>query len=323
MKRAPAAARQYSRLGLRSIGVGVPLLLQFSIALFTGMVAATFVPPVRKAIPRPAEVVLWVALITACVLGVMSVTDQNARDLSIASAWAAEQVVNTVFGLLLGGVGSWIYEHRFVIASWLIIVAGADALALMLVRSMRIATPWAPRVRLGEWMELPLSEPPVPVRQPAADPLVGVNRSLAAATAVVATAALARTLTFSVWLRGAIQTHGTRMRRDRLDARSRLASLRDATAHLHFAAGAWYEGAGQPAMSTAARKASSAATWTARAAGRGLKPAAERAGQVIDIRALVGAESLGWYGPMGLPPVETSRGEIDEGESQRPDSLAS
>ncbi len=299
MKRAPAAARQYSRLGLRSIGVGVPLLLQFSIALFTGMVAATFVPPVRKAIPRPAEVVLWVALITACVLGVMSVTDQNARDLSIASAWAAEQVVNTIFGLLLGGVGSWIYEHRFVIASWLIIVAGADALALMLVRSMRIATPWAPRVRLGEWMELPLSEPPVPVRQPAADPLVGVNRSLAAATAVVATAALARTLTFSVWLRGAIQTHGTRMRRDRLDARSRLASLRDATAHL------------------------SAATWTARAAGRGLKPAAERAGQVIDIRALVGAESLGWYGPMGLPPVETSRGEIDEGESQRPDSLAS
>ena len=46
-----ARARQYSCSGRRSHGVEVPLLLQFSIALFTGMVAATFVPPVRKAIP--------------------------------------------------------------------------------------------------------------------------------------------------------------------------------------------------------------------------------------------------------------------------------
>jgi hypothetical protein len=309
--------------------VGVPLLLQFSIALFTGMVAATFVPPVRRSVPRLAEVVLWVALITACVLGVMSVTDKNARDLSMAAVWAAEQVVNTIFGLLLGGVGAWIHEHRFAIASWLIIVAGADVLALMLIRSMRSATPWTPRVRLGEWMELPPAGPALPARQPAADPLAAVNRRLAAATAVLATAALAQMAVFSVWLRGAMQTQAVRMRPDRLNARSRLESLRDATAHLHFAARAWYEGAGQPAMSTVAEKASDAATWTARTAGRGLKPAAERAGQVIDIRALLGAQSLGWYGPMGLVPVDASgereslRGEISESDPQRPDSLAS
>ncbi len=287
------------------------------------MVAATFVPPVRRSIPRPAEVVLWVALVTACVLGVMSVTDKNARDLSMAAVWAAEQVVNTIFGLLLGGVGSWIYDHRFAIAGWLIIVAGADVLALMLIRSMRSAAPWTPRVRLGEWMELPLSGPAAPVRQPAADPLGWVNRRLAAAIAVLATGALAHAVMLSVWLRGAMQTQAGRMRRDSLNARSRLESLRDATAHLHFAARAWYEGAGQPAMSTVAGKASDAATWTARTARRGLKPAAERAGQVIDIGALLSAQSLGWYGPMGLLPVDTSRGEIDESDSQRPDSLAS
>jgi len=172
-------------------------------------------------------------------------------------------------------------------------------------------------------MELPLSEPGVPVRQPAAEPLGRVNRRLAAAIAVLVTAALVHMVMLWVRLRGAMQTQAGRMGRDRLNARPRLESLRDATAHLHFAARAWYEGAGQPAMSTAAEAASGAATWTARTARRGLKPAAERAGQVIDVGALLSAQSLGWYGPMGLLPVDTSRGEIDESDSQRPDSLAS
>ena len=329
----------------------VPLLLQFSIALFTGMVAATFVPPVRKAIPRPAEAVLWAAFITVCVLGVMSVTDKTARDLSMATVWASEQVVNTILGLLLGGAGSWITEHRFTIASWLVIVAGADVLALVLIRSMRSAAPWAPRVRLGEWMELPLSGPAVPVRQPAADPLAGLNRALAAATAVLVARALGLLAMFSVRLRGAVHAQTGQVRRDRPGARSRLESVRDAMAHLNFAARAWYEGAGQPALSTAAATATEAATRTARTAGRRLRPAAARAGQVIDIRTFVGGQSLGWYGPIGQRMADTSsgdrdsnrgerdrlrgerdslrgerdslRGEMDEAEAQRPDSLAS
>jgi len=298
-------------------------VLQFSIALFTGMVAATFLPPIRRSIPRPAEIVLWAALITACVLGVMSVADKNAREVSMAAIWAAEQVVTTVLGLLLGGAGAWISEHRFTIASWLVIVAGADMLALMLIRSMRSAAPWTPRVRLGEWMELPLPGPAAPARQPAADPLVGVNRRLAAARSALATTAVARKDTFSVWLSGALQTLAVRMRHDRLQAGSRWDSLGDATAHLRFAVRAWYEGAGKPASSGLAERAGGAATWSARRARRGMKPAAERAGHVIDIRALLGAQSLGWYGPIGLRMAETSRGEIGEAESQRPDSVAS
>src|SRR5256714_9423628 len=157
--------RQYSWWEARSFGVEVPLLLQFSIALFTGMVAATFVPPVRRSIPRLVEVALWIGLITVCVLGVASVTDPNARDLSFSALWAADQVLNTIVGLLLGGVGASISANRFALASWLVIVAGADVLALMLVHSLRNAAPWQPRVRLREWMELPVAASAGPAPQ--------------------------------------------------------------------------------------------------------------------------------------------------------------
>ena len=324
-KKPGPAGLQYSTCGPRSIGVEVPLFLQFSIALFTGMVVATFVPPVRRSIPRVAEVAFWVALIVSCALGVMSVTDTNARDLSMSAIWGAEQVVNTIFGLLLGGVATWISDNRFAIASWLVIVAGADVLALVLIRSLRTAAPWTPRVRLREWMELPVHAQAVPARRPVytADPLADVNRRLAGATAVVATAMLARTVVLSIWMRNVMLARASRVGRVR--GTSRLEGLRDATAHLQFAARAWYAAAGEPAVSSVASKAGGAAVRTARAARRGLlQPAAERAGQVIDIRALLSVQSLGWYGPMGAMPIDTSRGEIDATEEpQRPDSLAS
>src|SRR5205814_3155631 len=104
-------AGQYSTSGARSLGVEMPLLLQFAIALCTGMVAATFIPPVRKAIPRPVEVVMWVALIVVCTVGLLSVTDTNARNLTTSVLWGADHVINTVAGLVFGGIVSWIYDH--------------------------------------------------------------------------------------------------------------------------------------------------------------------------------------------------------------------
>jgi hypothetical protein len=125
----------------------------------------------------------------------------------------------------------------------------------------------------------------------------------------------------SVWLRGAMKPRATRARS--VKARPRLESLNDATAHLHFAARAWYEGAGRPAMSAMAANASGAAVWTARKARRRLQPAAERAGQAIDIRVFLSAQSIGWYGPMSVADMESRGREIDDQESHRPDSLAS
>ncbi len=291
-----------------------PLLLQFCIALFTGMVAATFVPSIRRSIPRIVEVGLWIALVTVCVLGVMSIPDSNARDLSLSALWAASQVLNTIVGLVLGGVAAWISDHRFVLATWLIIVAGVDVFALMLLNSIRNARPWQPRVRLREWMELPVPAPALARAPVVAGPFVGANRRLTGASAVIAAGILARTLDFSIWARDTLRVQRVRdaARVGAAGSRARLESLRDAVALLQFAARSWYTAAGQPVISSATERTR-----------RGLASGALRPGQVIDIRALLNAPSIGWYGRLAVAPADSTRGDEDATDSQQPDTLAS
>lgn len=296
----------------------MPLLLQFSIALFTGTVAATFVPPVRRSIPKAAEILLWVALISVCVVGVMGITDANARELSASAAWAADQIINTMVAILLGGLGAWISEHRFPIASWLVIIAGVDIFALMFLGSLRSARAWEPRVRLREWMELPVSSRQVPAQRQIvyADPLADLNRRLAAAAAVAGAAMLAKLLNASLWIRDVMVPRETRRLAHaaavgRIESRARLESLADKTAHLQFAARAWFAAAGEPAVNELASKAR-----------RSLRPARLRAGQVIDIQALLSAQSIGWYGPLTAATPQ-SPGENDAAESESRDRLAS
>ena len=57
----------------------------------------------------------------------------------------------------------------------LIYLALRRMLALILLRSMRSATPWQPRVRLGEWMELPVPSRASATQPVVADPLAGVR----------------------------------------------------------------------------------------------------------------------------------------------------
>lgn len=289
------------------------------------MVAATFVPPVRRSIPRPVEVILWIALIAVCIVGVMSITDPSARELSASAAWGAEQVINTAVGLMFSGVGGWFSDRRFSIASWLVIVAGADIFALMFIGSWRNAQAWQPRVRLREWMELPVPARAAPARQQVAyaDPLVDVNRRLAAATAVAGATALARMVDASIWLRDVIVPGSARRLAHaaavgRLQSRARLEGLREATAHLQYAARAWYAAAGEPAINDLASKATSAMQ-TARQARRSRL----RAGQVVDIQALLNAQSIGWYGPFAALPEPPLEGDRDATEQQRQDRLAS
>jgi len=310
----------------------MPLLLQFSIALFTGMVAATFVPAVRRAIPGPVEVLLWVALITACVAGLLSITDKNARELTTSVIWATDQVINTIVGLLLGGAGGWISANRFLIASWLIIVASGDFFALMLLRSVRRARVRYPRVRLREWMEMPVPVASTPTLAGASPhPLLDVNRRLAAATMVLVAAMFARTVDMSIWIRNVLLPREARRlahaaHAGRVGSRARLESLRDAAEHLQFAAHAWYAAAGEPAVSGLAEgiavKANDAVR-SARVARRGLRPPALRPGQVIDIQALLSAQSIGWYGPLSAGPTQPPRGENDAAEPPQTDRLAS
>lgn len=280
----------------------IPLLLQFCIALFTGMVAATFVPPIRKSIPRLVEVGMWLALIAVCTLGVLSVSDASVRELSASALWGVNQVINTIAGLLLSGAGGWVSDHRFDLASWLVIVAGADIFTLMLLRSLREAALWRPRIRLREWVELPMPLPLAPAAEPVrADPLAAFNRRLAGAGAVLGSSMLARTTGLSNRAREAM--HGGALARvadaGHTRARARLEALRDGGDHLQFAARSWYSAVSE------ARKAG-------------------RQGQVIDIRARWGTQSISGYGPPSAETAQPSRREKrDAAESQRPDSLAS
>jgi hypothetical protein len=101
----------------------------------------------------------------------------------------------------------------------------------------------------------------------------------------------------------------------RVGTHARLQFLRDASAHLSFAARAWYAAAGEPAIDGVAAKA--------REAQRGLRPRGLGRGEVIDVQALLSAQSIGWYGPLSAGPLAPSRGEDDATASQRPDTLAS
>jgi hypothetical protein len=282
--------------------VEIPLLLQFCIALFTGMVAATFVPPIRKSIPRLVEVGMWLALIAVCTLGVLSVSDASVRELSASALWGVNQVINTIAGLLLSGAGGWVSDHRFDLASWLVIVAGADIFTLMLLRSLREAALWRPRIRLREWVELPMPLPLAPAAEPVrADPLAAFNRRLAGAGAVLGSSMLARTTGLSNRAREAM--HGGALARvadaGHTRTRARLEALRDAGDHLQFAARSWYSAVSE------ARKTG-------------------RQGQVIDMHARWGTQSIGGYGPPSAETAQPSRREKrDAAESQRPDSLAS
>jgi hypothetical protein len=308
-------------------GVDGPLLLQFSIALFTGLVAATLVPTVRRSVPRFVEVLFWIGLVVVCTIGIISITDPNARELSASAAWGVDQLITTLVALSLGGVVSWLLENRFVLATWLVIIAGVDILVLVLRSSMRTGMGWQPRVRLGEWMELPVPAAPARQPMPLADPLADLNRKLAGVVAVLGTTALAKIVVLSIWIRDvALPREARRLANTaeagRVESRARLESLRDATAHLQFAARAWYAAAGAPAVSTLAAKATDAVR-TARAAQRGFRPPALRPGQVIDIQALLSAQSIGWYGPLSAPPKPQVDGDDDAAESQRSDRLAS
>lgn len=287
------------------------MLLQFSIPLFTGMVAATFIPPVRKVIPRPLEILLWGAFVTACVVGVLSVNDANAHEMTNSVIWGAGQIVSVMVGLMFGGVAGWLSDHRFVIGTGLVIVAGTDIFALMLVGSHRSAQPWQPRVRLGEWMEfpIPVSEHTLSHRQLETDPLMVLDRRLRTWTALAAFAAFAKSIEISLWVRDVMVPRETqRLARAtgaaRVGSRAGLQSLRDAGEHLRYAIWSWFVAAGEPLLEGLAAR-------TARASGRAVKSFAR-----------LSAGSLSWYGPLSAEPTMAPGGE-EATESQRSDRLAS
>jgi hypothetical protein len=309
----------------RFLGVEMPLLLQFSIALFTGMVAATLVPPVRRVVPRPIEIALWAVLVVVCVIGVTSITNPQARELTASAFWGVDQVIVTLAGLLAAGLTGWLFDTRFVLATWLTIACGVDILALALLRSYKKGRAWQPRVRLYEWMELPRLTSPAaaPVAVPYA--VDDLSRRLEAAMAVAGAALLASLVQFMIWSRDVmLPQQAARLARaaeaGRGGSLAGLESLRDTASQLQFAARAWYVAAGAPAVNGLAGRA----TETVRTIGRGRSDDGApdvTTGRLVDIHVLMSAQSIGWYGPMR--PASTVQAEEGEDESQQTGRLAS
>jgi hypothetical protein len=310
--------------GPRFLGVEVPLLFQFSIALFTGMVAATLVPPVRKSIPRPVETLAWTAFVLACVIDVISTTSPDARELTTSAAWGIDQVISTLIGLLGAGIVGWLADNRFTIATIVVFVTGADILALALIRSHRKGRGWQPQVRLVEWMELPRLAAPAPPPVVAPYAIDELNRKWAAAAAVAGAALLTWLVNFAIWSRDVLlprqaERMGHAATAGRVGSRTRLESLRDTAAQLQFAARAWYTAAGAPAVNDLAVRAG-AAVRTVRT-GRGVEASGLAPSQADDIRILPSAQSIGWYGAMR--PASMAREEGNEDASGQADRLAS
>jgi hypothetical protein len=277
------------------------------------MVAATLVPPVRKSIPRPIETLAWTALVIACVIGVISITSPGARELTSSAAWGIDQVISTLVGLLGAGFVGWLADNRFTVATAARFVVGVDVFALAMLRSYRASRGWQPQVRLVEWMELPRLAGPAP--QPVVVPyaLDELNRKWAAAAAVAGAALLTWLITFAIWSKDVLlQRQAERLAHG---SRARLETLRDAASQLQFAARAWYIAAGAPAVNDLATKAT-AAVRTVRG-GR----AAEAPSRVANIRVLLSAQSIGWYGPMRPAPMVREEG--DEDGTGHTDRLAS
>lgn len=171
------------------------LIPEVLIALFAGLVAVAIM---RKNTPRPVELLLWAGLVWVCVLGVTSVHDKPARDLTLATWWGLLQLVGSLIGGLQQGVLQWVIDNRFFIADWAVLLAGADLLLLAYLRSRREAAGWQPQVRLRDWMELPrYSEPkPAPVTVSAVEE---INRKFNLWAPVAAAAAVTWTTFFLIW----------------------------------------------------------------------------------------------------------------------------
>ena len=168
--------------------------IELSIAVCAGLVLATLVTPLRRAMPSWFEGLIWLGLIVSCWLAITGLQSGSPQQMTETALWGAWRVALTSIELVLAGFVGWMLDHRFAIASWFVLVAGADSLLLALLDSRRQAAAFQPRMVLGEWFELPVTRQPAPGHiAVTASPFDAINRR-GAEIAVAGVAAA------SVWL---------------------------------------------------------------------------------------------------------------------------
>ena len=166
------------------------------IALFAGMVAFAIL---RRGTSRSVELVLWIGLIWVCVLGVTSTHDKQTRELTSATAWGVTQTVGTVAGLMGQNFLAWLSVHRIAVATWVVLAFGMDLLAIVLLQTHREAIGWQPRVRLGDWMEMPRPGKAQPARVPVVSGVDELNARFDRWAPLATAASLMRLTLLLIW----------------------------------------------------------------------------------------------------------------------------
>jgi hypothetical protein len=306
------------------------MTLQFSVALFAGMAAAMVVPRVRRSVPRLVEGIIWLGLIVACWMAITNIEQANVRYLTESAAWGADQIINTTIGLAFAGLFAWIGEHRFVIANAVVLLLGADILALAMVRGYRQAQSSLPRIKLGEWIEIPFHRTPALQRAAVPYALDEWNRRAERAAAMLGAAFLMWLVQMLIWTRDVVVPRARARQAQavaagRVQAAAGLESLHERAVRLQATSRAWQLEHATPAIAGFAALAGQAldrvAVGQSGLAGLGADQNLTD-DQVINIRALMSAQSIGWYGP--FVPAPDGRASVpQEGREGESDRLAS
>jgi hypothetical protein len=315
-------AIQYLRRQARLFGVGTPQGLQFSIALCSVLVAATLAPNIRRVMPRWFEIGLWVALIFVCWLGIDSIKDPQARELTTSINWALGKMVNTMIGLAGLSVVDVLHANRFAIANAVVTLFAADLLALALLWSYREGRGWQPKVRLGDWMELPAAPVSVLVQAPQPYAVDELNERLAAATVTAGAAAATWSVQFLIWARDiglprAEKRLALAAAVGRVESNVLLEAVRETARDLENGARDLVA-ASSPEVNKLALRVAAILNGVTDAEQR-VSPSAGNLAQVVDIQALRIAQSLG---RSGRAQSTEKKDEIDN-DPEHPDRLAS
>jgi len=286
------------------------------------MVAATLAPAVRRTIPRWFEIAVWVALIFVCWLGIASIREPHARELTDSVNWAAGQIATTLLGLAGAGVHDALVANRFTIANAMVTLFGADVLALALISSYKEGRSWQPQVRLGEWLEFPAATAiTATAAEPAPDAIDEVNERWAAATSTAGAAAATWSVQFLIWARdvGLPRTEerlALAVAVGRVETKVWLESVRETAGELEAGARSFYQESA-PEVNKLALRVAAILNGVTDAEQR-LTPGTRRLAQVVDIQALRIAQSLGRSGG------STSTDErVEENDPEQTDQLAS
>ena len=296
--------------------------MQFSIALCTGMVAATFAPSVRRSIPRWFEVALWVTLVFVCWLGIASINQPQVRELTDSVNWAVGRIISTLLGLAGASLTDTLAASRFAIAGAVVFVFGTALLALALISSRRQGMGWQPDVRLRDWMELPRAVAPAAALAPVGPSAIEeLNERLAAASAVAGAAAATWSVQFLIWARDVgLPRAEARLALaaavGRVETKVLLESVRETARELESGARNRVASSG-PEVNKLALRVAAILNGVVDAEHR-IVPGAKSIAQVVDLQALRIAQTLG-----RIDKAAASTPEKEEENAEQSERLAS